>query len=82
MKFAKEILMGNERLNDYYNVGQVQRAAVEDYADAILKDIMRVVAAQALNNESALSVFTNLKRIYVEGLPPYSPINTTTNLDF
>lgn len=34
------------------------------FAELIYKDIITVVAAQALLNESALDVFKNLKRIY------------------
>ena len=37
---------------------------VEKFAELIYKDIITVVAAQALLNESALDVFKNLKRIY------------------
>lgn len=37
---------------------------VEKFAESIYKDIITVVAAQALLNESALDVFKNLKRIY------------------
>ena len=53
-----------DRLKDYYEVGPVQRAAVEEFADMLFRDIITVVAAQALSNESALDVFANLKRIY------------------
>lgn len=34
------------------------------FADLIIKDMLRVVAAHALSNDSALDVFTNLKRLY------------------
>lgn len=36
----------------------------EKFAQLIYKDIITVVAAQALMGESALDVFKNLKRIY------------------
>ena len=36
----------------------------DKFAEYIYKDIMTVVAAQALSNESALDVFVNLQRIY------------------
>ena len=36
----------------------------EKFTELIYKDIITVVAAQALLNESALDVFKNLKRIY------------------
>lgn len=39
----------------------------QKFANLIYKDIITVVAAQALSNESALDVFKNLKRIY-EGI--------------
>lgn len=37
---------------------------LERYAELIVKDIITVVAAQALSNHSALDVFKNLNRIY------------------
>ncbi len=36
----------------------------ERFADLIVKDIMQVVAAHALSNDSAIEVFANLKRLY------------------
>lgn len=36
----------------------------EKFAELIYKDIITVVAAQALSNHSALEVFLNLTRIY------------------
>lgn len=38
--------------------------SAQRFAELIIKDIITVVAAQALLNESALDVFKNLKRIY------------------
>lgn len=38
--------------------------SAQRFANLIVKDIMRVVAAHALSNDSALDVFANLKRIY------------------
>ena len=37
---------------------------VEKFAELIYKDIITVVAAHALSNDSAIDVFKNLKRIY------------------
>ena len=53
-----------DRIKDYYGVGPVQRAAVEEFANLLYNDIITIVAAQALSHESALDVFTNLTRIY------------------
>ena len=61
-EIIEKVVIG--RLREFYEVGPVQRAAVEDFADALYHDIIRVVAAQALSNESAFDVFSNLSRIY------------------
>lgn len=42
---------------------------LENFAHTIYKDIVTVVAAQALLNESALDVFKNLKTVYKEWEP-------------
>lgn len=39
-------------------------ASLPKFAELIIRDIITVVAAQALLNESALDVFKNLKTIY------------------
>lgn len=38
----------------------------KEFAELLYKDIITIVAAQALSNHSALDVFKNLKRIYEE----------------
>ena len=48
----------------WQNLVIFQREDLRKFADLIYKDIITVVAAQALMNESALDVFINLKRIY------------------
>lgn len=45
---------------------QANRENLEKFAELIYKDVITVVAAQALLNESAMDVFKNLKRIYEE----------------
>lgn len=37
---------------------------VEKLSELIVKDILRVVAAHALNGDGAVDVFVNLKRLY------------------
>ena len=61
-EIIKELV--TDRLKNYYEVGPVQRAAVETFADALYHDIITIVAAQALSHESAMDVFVNLTRIY------------------
>ena len=43
---------------------EYDKQAVEKFAELIYKDIITVVAAHALSNDSAIDVFKNLKRIY------------------
>lgn len=38
MEIIKQLLKYNDRLRDYYEVGPVQRAAVEDFADLLWED--------------------------------------------
>lgn len=58
------ILESSPRLKSYHGVGPVQRAAVEDFADSLYKDIMLVVSAHVLSGDSAVQVFKNLKKLY------------------
>ena len=37
---------------------------MEKFAELIVKDVLRVVAAHTLSNDSAMDVFVNLKRLY------------------
>lgn len=57
-----------ERATEAKVLGTGQYALVnpEKFAELIYKDIMTVVAAHVLLNESALDVYKNLKRIYEE----------------
>lgn len=71
----------NERIMDYAEQARLYATSVhpdnhdiklwekvyhEKFAELIYKDIITVVAAQALSNHSALDVFKNLRRIYEE----------------
>lgn len=42
MNLIPELLKNNERLLDFYNVGPVQRAAVEDFVQVILKESLNI----------------------------------------
>ena len=66
MKVTKEILdlTGSQRLLDYYKVGPVQNASLEDFADTLVKDILLVLAAHALSGDSAVTAYANIKRLY------------------
>ena len=68
MKRTKEILFltSNQRLDDYYKVGPVQKAAVEDFADMLIKDILLVLAAHALSGDSATTAYANIRQLYEE----------------
>ena len=66
MKQTKQILKltSSGRLSDFYHVGPVQKAAVEDFADMLIKDILLVLAAHALSGDSAVTAYANIKRLY------------------
>lgn len=52
---------------DYVNIdGDMFPPGLNKFAESIYKDIMTVIAAHVLLNESALDVYKNLKRIYGE----------------
>lgn len=65
MKRTKQII-NNKRLADFYSVGPVQKAAVEDFADALINDILLVLAAHALSGDSATTAYANIQRLYEE----------------
>lgn len=47
---------------DEYNL--VQQRKLEVFSELLLKDVVEVVAAQALSGHSALEVFKNLNNLY------------------
>ena len=42
----KELLKDNVRLQDFYNIGPIHRAAVEDFAELIIKECIAMTTGQ------------------------------------
>ena len=63
--FEQKIEIVSKMALDYCNENGLKfKQYNQKFAELIYKDIITVVAAQALSNESALDVFKNLKRLY------------------
>lgn len=48
----KKLLTNNPRLSDYYNVGPVQRASVEDFLECIINETLKIVEKHRITLES------------------------------
>lgn len=60
-QLVKQLAMQNERIANLYNIGPVQRAEVEQFVEAIVRECMTICEDVTERNDPAVACYHSIK---------------------